>query len=192
MYAAFGMEVNRGAQLGLILWGIFLGINLLLSFFFYIKWIKQKTQVVKFKEQASYAKNKLSQLFKEYHLMKKHITHLKERLGKEFTQQPTPKGFSHLSLLSEYEINNAQNAVLDFYQYEEEFTLRLKEKVSDLTPFECQLCYFIKLNFSIGEIAKLTKSTYKSIESHKYRLTRKVKAQYSSSLSDFLQQIPLQ
>jgi len=70
-----------------------------------------------------------------------------------------------------------------------EFLKRLKEKHSDLTTTDIEICSLIKLGFSSQEICNLRSTTKFALKSSRYRLRKKFKLNPEESLRQYLRNI---
>ncbi|MFV0566688.1 MAG: helix-turn-helix transcriptional regulator, partial [Flavobacteriaceae bacterium] len=77
----------------------------------------------------------------------------------------------------------------NFNQVHEEFFNKLKNQFSDLTHKDLKLCAYIKMNLSTKEIAPLMNISIRGVETHRYRLKRKLKLENDNSLSEFLRNV---
>ncbi len=69
------------------------------------------------------------------------------------------------------------------------FIRNLREKCPDLTQKEIRLCAFILMNLTTKEIANLTSRVPRSVETMKYRLSRKLDVPTGETLHKFLSEL---
>tara|TARA_R110000868_G_scaffold100301_5_gene275904 strand:- start:1486 stop:4275 length:2790 start_codon:yes stop_codon:yes gene_type:complete len=74
----------------------------------------------------------------------------------------------------------------NFNQVHEDFFKSLKAKHDNLTPKDLKICAYIKMNLSNKEIAPLLNVSIRGLETHRYRLKKKLDLENEISLSDYL------
>ncbi|WP_040279540.1 helix-turn-helix and ligand-binding sensor domain-containing protein [Psychroserpens damuponensis] len=74
----------------------------------------------------------------------------------------------------------------NFSQVHDEFFEILKTKHSILTPKDLKICAYIKMNLSSKEIAPLMNISVRGVETHRYRLKKKLNLENDISLADYL------
>ena len=74
----------------------------------------------------------------------------------------------------------------NFNQVHEEFFNQLKSKHPELTHKDLKICAYIKMNLLTKEIAPLMNVSIRGLETHRYRLKRKLNLDNDKSLSDYL------
>ncbi|MEN3324970.1 LuxR C-terminal-related transcriptional regulator [Mariniflexile soesokkakense] len=74
----------------------------------------------------------------------------------------------------------------NFNQVHEDFFKSLKSKHSNLTPRDLKICAYIKMNLSNKEIAPLMNVSVRGLETHRYRLKKKLDLENDISVSDYL------
>lgn len=74
----------------------------------------------------------------------------------------------------------------NFSQVHDEFFEALKQKHSKLTPKDLKICAYIKMNLSSKEIAPLMNISVRGVETHRYRLKKKLNLENDISLVDYL------
>ena len=74
----------------------------------------------------------------------------------------------------------------NFNQVHEEFFNKLKTEHPALTHKDLKICAYIKMNLSTKEIAPLMNISIRGVETHRYRLKRKLNLDNDNSLSDYL------
>ncbi|MEJ2113693.1 MAG: LuxR C-terminal-related transcriptional regulator [Flavobacteriaceae bacterium] len=77
----------------------------------------------------------------------------------------------------------------NFNQVHEEFFNKLKSDHPDLTHKDLKICAYIKMNLLTKEIAPLMNISVRGVETHRYRLKRKLNLESDKSLSDFLRNL---
>ncbi|PQV51427.1 regulatory LuxR family protein [Jejuia pallidilutea] len=75
----------------------------------------------------------------------------------------------------------------NFNQVHEEFFNQLKSKHPKLTHKDLKVCAYIKMNLLTKEIAPLMNVSIRGLETHRYRLKRKLNLENDKSLTDYLQ-----
>mgnify|MGYP002472215745 FL=1 len=71
---------------------------------------------------------------------------------------------------------------LQFEKMHPSFFRRLKESCPDLTQGETRMCAYVALNMSNKEIAALTRRNIRSVETMRYRLSKKMHLAQGESL----------
>ena len=74
----------------------------------------------------------------------------------------------------------------NFNQVHEEFFNQLKKQFPELTPKDLKICAYIKMNLSTKEIAPLLNISVRGVETHRYRLKRKLNLDNDISLGLYL------
>lgn len=74
----------------------------------------------------------------------------------------------------------------NFNQVHEEFFNQLKSKHPKLTHKDLKICAYIKMNLLTKEIAPLMNVSIRGLETHRYRLKRKLNLENDKSLADYL------
>lgn len=74
----------------------------------------------------------------------------------------------------------------NFNQVHDEFFEILKKRHSALTPKDLKICAYIKMNLANKEIAPLMNISVRGVETHRYRLKKKLNLENDISLADYL------
>lgn len=74
----------------------------------------------------------------------------------------------------------------NFNQVHEEFFSKLKGRHPKLTPKDLKVCAYIKMNLANKEIAPLMNISVRGVETHRYRLKKKLRLENDISLTDYL------
>ena len=74
----------------------------------------------------------------------------------------------------------------NFNQVHEEFFNQLKVNHPKLTHKDLKICAYIKMNLLTKEIAPLMNVSIRGLETHRYRLKRKLNLENDKSLNDYL------
>jgi DNA-binding CsgD family transcriptional regulator len=74
----------------------------------------------------------------------------------------------------------------NFNQVHEEFFFQLKKRFPDLTHKDLKICAYIKMNLTTKEIAPLLNISIRGVETHRYRLKRKLNLDNDNSLATYL------
>ena len=74
----------------------------------------------------------------------------------------------------------------NFNQVHEDFFRSLKVKYPSLTPKDLKICAYIKMNLANKEIAPLMNVSIRGLETHRYRLKKKLNLENDVSLSAYL------
>ncbi|KAB8155000.1 transcriptional regulator [Kordia sp. TARA_039_SRF] len=74
----------------------------------------------------------------------------------------------------------------NFNQVHEEFFSKLKRQHPKLTPKDLKVCAYIKMNLANKEIAPLMNISVRGVETHRYRLKKKLRLENDISLTDYL------
>jgi len=74
----------------------------------------------------------------------------------------------------------------NFNQVHEDFFSSLKSRHSNLTPKDLKICAYIKMNLSNKEIAPLLNVSIRGLETHRYRLKKKLNLENDISVTSYL------
>lgn len=74
----------------------------------------------------------------------------------------------------------------NFNQVHDEFFQKLKQKHHKLTSKDLKVCAYIKMNLSSKEIAPLMNISVRGVETHRYRLKKKLNLENDTSVVDYL------
>ncbi|EDP96553.1 LuxR C-terminal-related transcriptional regulator [Kordia algicida OT-1] len=74
----------------------------------------------------------------------------------------------------------------NFNQVHDEFFSKLKERHPKLTSKDLKVCAYIKMNLANKEIAPLMNISVRGVETHRYRLKKKLHLENDISLTDYL------
>jgi len=74
----------------------------------------------------------------------------------------------------------------NFNQVHEDFFKSLKAKHANLTPKDLKICAYIKMNLTNKEIAPLMNVSVRGLETHRYRLKKKLNLENDFSMSSYL------
>jgi len=74
----------------------------------------------------------------------------------------------------------------NFNQVHDEFFTKLKSRHPILTPKDLKVCAYIKMNLANKEIAPLMNISVRGVETHRYRLKKKLSLENDISLTDYL------
>lgn len=85
--------------------------------------------------------------------------------------------------------NNAENLNKQIDKVYKDFLNRLEEKYPELTKAEKKLCTLLYINMSSKEIATITNTTIRTIETSRYRLRKKFNLSRDEDIVSFLQKI---
>lgn len=85
--------------------------------------------------------------------------------------------------LKRIEYADSLRRVQPFEKLHPSFFSRLKREYPDLTAGEMQMCSYVMLNMTNKEIAALTRRNIRSVETMRYRLTKKMHLEEGTSLS---------
>lgn len=86
-------------------------------------------------------------------------------------------------------INNAQNISKQINEIYKDFLSRLEQRYPDLTKSEKRLCAMLYVNMSSKEIAVITNTTIRSVETSRYRLRKKFNLLRDDDVVEFLRKI---
>ena len=86
-------------------------------------------------------------------------------------------------------LSNAENIKKQLDAIYKDFFIRLEEKHPDLTKAEKNLCTMLYINMSSKEIATVTNTTLRTVETSRYRLRRKFNLSRDEDIVSFLQKI---
>jgi DNA-binding CsgD family transcriptional regulator len=73
-----------------------------------------------------------------------------------------------------------------FESIHKSFFVKLRENTPGLTQTDLQLCAYIKLNMATKEISKLLNITPESVNTHRYRLRKKMELSGQETLDEFI------
>lgn len=91
-----------------------------------------------------------------------------------------------IETLNELAKNKNQSFFLKFTQLFPEFINNIKLSHPSLNQAEIEILLFLKINYTTKEIASLTNSTIRAIESKKYRIRKKLSLTSNEDLSDWI------
>lgn len=91
--------------------------------------------------------------------------------------------------LSELAFVNHAVFLIKFEEYYPNFTTKIESLIPNLIPAEYEVISLLKLNFTTKEIARITNSTVRSVESKKYRIRKKLKIPKDLDIVIFLSQL---
>lgn len=74
----------------------------------------------------------------------------------------------------------------NFNQVHDEFFEKLKQQHQQLTPKDLKVCAYIKMNLSSKEIAPLMNISVRGVETHRYRLKKKLNLENDTSVVNYL------
>ncbi len=99
--------------------------------------------------------------------------------------------FSFKKLLSKIDSSISQKDEWNVFEYNfnqvhEEFFNQLKKEFPELTHKDLKICAYIKMNLTTKEIAPLLNISTRGVETHRYRLKRKLNLENDNSLTTFL------
>ncbi len=191
-YSAFILRKKKKEERGwILLTSLTLSLILIVFISYRKKKINSEKQLSLEKEKVEFTQKKYLELLKKYQFDKKHLERLKLSLMNEVKRNPTSQICLTFDQINRNIETNSLSTNYDILQFEADFSTNLKQKIPDLTPFEIQISYYLKMNFTIKEIAKMTNCSYKSIESHKYRIVKKFKVFYTESFDTLIKKMPL-
>jgi hypothetical protein len=79
-----------------------------------------------------------------------------------------------------------RNALNNLKLSQEGFFKKLKDKHPGLTPHDLRLCFYLRMNFTTKEIAKLLNITTRGVEISRYRLRKKMLLGHDINLTEYL------
>ncbi len=114
--------------------------------------------------------------------IKKELEYNKDGFGDYFTYKKLIKRIdSSIALKDEWKVFEH-----NFNQVHQDFFKTLKSKHPKLTSKDLKICAYIKMNFLTKEIAPLMNVSVRGIETHRYRLKKKLNLENDTSLMDYL------
>lgn len=78
---------------------------------------------------------------------------------------------------------------MHFESIHKSFFIKLRETNTGLTQTDLQLCAYIKLNMGTKEIARLMNITPESVNTHRYRLRKKITMKADETLDEFVHRL---
>ncbi|NMH86800.1 helix-turn-helix and ligand-binding sensor domain-containing protein [Flavivirga algicola] len=114
---------------------------------------------------------------------------IKEELEKQKTGFTNSLAYKHLLRKIDNSIGHEDEWEIfeyNFNQVHEEFFNQLKNKHPQLTHKDLKICAYIKMNLLTKEIAPLMNVSIRGLETHRYRLKRKLNLENDKSLGDYL------
>lgn len=121
-------------------------------------------------------KDDFLRLLGEYQLTNTQVIKIKNELRNELNENASGTVSSFYSRIRGNLIVNKNNPKLfDMNEVREDFILKLKAQYPSFTHFELLICFYSKLDLTGQEIAELTNKTLRSIESHQYRIRKKIR-----------------
>ena len=114
--------------------------------------------------------------------IKKELNHNKDSFDNVYAYKKLLKKIdSSIAHRDEWEIFE-----YNFNQVHEDFFTGLKAKHPKLTPKDLKICAYIKMNLTTKEIAPLLNVSVRGLETHRYRLKKKLKLADDISLANYL------
>ena len=127
-------------------------------------------------------------------LVKKNETLLRIKNDLNFIQKNSNADFSIKKIMRQIDYSIEHEDEWDIFEsnfnhVHEEFFNELKRKFPDLTRKDLKMCAFLKMNLSTKEIAPLLNISVRGIETHRYRLKRKLNLDKDENLVAFFQNL---
>jgi DNA-binding CsgD family transcriptional regulator len=91
--------------------------------------------------------------------------------------------------LSELAFVNHSVFLIKFEEYYPHFTTKIESLIPNIVPAEYEVISLLKLNFTTKEIARITNSTIRSVESKKYRIRKKLNIPKELDILIFIAQL---
>lgn len=117
--------------------------------------------------------------------IKDEINKQKEELGTRYPQ----KFYNSLVKIIDTNISGSEEWEVfenNFNHAHNNLFIRLKEKFTDLTPSDLRLCAFLRLNLTSKEIAPLLGISVRGVETHRYRLRKRLNLSNDDNLIEFI------
>jgi hypothetical protein len=124
-------------------------------------------------------------LLRDYQFSRQQMDRIKITLSKE-----VPMLYKH-KIKKELTNQLSPKELLSFNRLRDEFILDVKEVLSNASTVESLVCFYVKMGFTAKEISQITSLTLRSIQSHQYRLRRKVHHELKQNFDVFIQKIEL-
>ena len=117
-------------------------------------------------------------------IIQKHKNELGSRYPDKYFNYLNSKIDENISSRDDWQIfeNNFERA-------HEQFFKKMKDKYSELTSSDLQLCAYLRMNLSSKEIAPLLGISVRGVENHRYRLRKKMGLVHNDSLTDEIHSI---
>lgn len=147
----------------------------------------------KLEAEIEYKNNELTFLALMLAQKNKFMIQLKEEIIKEketVKADLKPLFDKYIDRINEnLDVNRRENwSILQehFHNVHPDFLQTLSERYPDLTPAELRVCSLLKINLSTKEIAQVLSLTYKTIESHRYHIRKKLELSSNINLTTFM------
>lgn len=128
----------------------------------------------------------------------KQIHNLRKKYSRTQPESPEPKiddvksdtiESQKLVELSELAFVNHSVFLIKFEEYYPHFTTKIENLIPNIVPAEYEVISLLKLNFTTKEIARITNSTIRSVESKKYRIRKKLNIPTELDILIFIAQL---
>jgi hypothetical protein len=110
----------------------------------------------------------------------------KEIVNKKYEENIDVQKLDELLILA---YKNHLNFIVLFEEYYPIFTKKIKDLIPNVVVSEFEVIALLKLNLSTKEIARITNSTVRSIESKKYRIRKKMNIPSDMDMSIFFSEL---
>lgn len=157
----------------------------LIGFFFFSKKNKMKLN-----NKIQFYKEKYDSLWANHQLSNKQLLKLKEELSKQSINKEDFKVKSLINNITLH-LNNLNQEDNHVDLVKDKFINALHTEAPYLSDKEKLICFFINLNISHKKIAELLNKTEKSIDSHKYRINKKVKLNHNMNIENLIKTLKI-
>ncbi len=170
-----------------------------------LKWLKERREGKRFKQQLKQSDNKIfalntdkQKLTEEVNeLLTETLTHLrtKEKLADNLNKLSQEKeGVTLTSIIADLKADKLEDSKIlvlrkNIETLNYEFLKKIKDLHSNLTKTDIEVCSFIKIGFSRTEIATLRQTSIEAIKSTRYRLKKKLNLTSNDSLDDYIRSL---
>ena len=190
---------NEQQNFNTILSGIIVTILLTLILLSFIYYKKQKHKLETYSHQTnnslSYLKSNNEQLAVKVHGLEAYIKNLKKEVKQisrtESIDQQKVKIkdlYKNLHITSSTVLDKSENHLDLVNELNIEFFKEIEEKYPELNKSEIIICYYLFMGFTNKEIAVFLNTTIRSVESRRYRISKKMNlTKKDVTLLDYLQ-----
>lgn len=127
-----------------------------------------------------------TQLVTQTELLAKFRDELREIMRQSASQDPTIRAIKEKLKELPCKQIDWEKFETEFKAVHPEFSRKLNEKFSSLTPTETKMCSLLRLNLKSHEIARLFCLSERSVETHRFNIRKKLGLDREKSLSMFL------
>jgi hypothetical protein len=124
-------------------------------------------------------------LLKNYQFSRQQMDRIKKTLLEE-----SPDLY-YLLIDNKLESHHSKKELFSFNQLRDDFILNIKRVLPTASTVESLICFYVKMGFTAKEISQITSLTLRSIQSHQYRLRKKVRHELKRNFDEFIRDLKL-